>query len=376
MGSGVNVPTRTEIRDICTAKSFRRGQDYYHEGRLRELSVDRLTGGPVDVEDFTGGCLDVAHLAVGGLEVEYFVGEAFGDVLRIAGLESTRPGLATRTPISTDSESSSAEGTTDPAAGPGVGPSASVEVPVETAEVRDRTLFSTTISLLERLDDREGLLALLEEIYLERSNFCSQYVDLLFDASRDDRALSVLERGVEQFPRNQSLRRRLADVYRDREPERHHDCLAELVVRHRDWEAYDELCEVCPEAEWPSTREKIVSRIGRSGEKELIPLYLHEGNRERALEIVLERAHLRELKTYSDRLGDIDPDAYFETYRDQIAPYLAGDTGRSHYRRVIDHLQRLRELGLDDRFESFLDDLRDEHSNRPAFLDELRKADP
>jgi hypothetical protein len=34
----------------------------------------------------------------------------------------------------------------------------------------------------------------------------------------------------------------------------------------------------------------------------------------------------------------------------------------------------MEELGFDDRFEAFVEHLRETHSNRPAFLDEMDKA--
>lgn len=37
----------------------------------------------------------------------------------------------------------------------------------------------------------------------------------------------------------------------------------------------------------------------------------------------------------------------------------------------IDYLEEMCELGLDETFEAFIDNLRDKHSNRPAYLDEL-----
>ena len=52
----------------------------------------------------------------------------------------------------------------------------------------------------------------------------------------------------------------------------------------------------------------------------------------------------------------------------------AGEIGRRHYREIADHLNEMQELGPEERFEEFIDFLKEKHSNRPAFLDELEKA--
>ena len=59
---------------------------------------------------------------------------------------------------------------------------------------------------------------------------------------------------------------------------------------------------------------------------------------------------------------------------DQRVPFAAGDTGRRHYRDIADHLEEMQGLVPEARFEEFVDFLKDKHSNRPAFLDELEKA--
>jgi hypothetical protein len=77
---------------------------------------------------------------------------------------------------------------------------------------------------------------------------------------------------------------------------------------------------------------------------------------------------------HQDDIADIDPDAYFDAYRDRLEPFLSDQTGRTHYRTVIGHLERMAEIDADRELSSFVDRLKEKHSNRPAFLDELEKA--
>ena len=59
---------------------------------------------------------------------------------------------------------------------------------------------------------------------------------------------------------------------------------------------------------------------------------------------------------------------------EQLIPFAAGETGHRHYREITDHLESIQELVSDARFEEFVEFLKEKHSNRPAFLDELEKA--
>jgi hypothetical protein len=65
---------------------------------------------------------------------------------------------------------------------------------------------------------------------------------------------------------------------------------------------------------------------------------------------------------------------YFERYRELLVPFAAGETGRRHYREIANHLEEMQGLVSEERFAEFVGFLKDEHSNRPAFLDELEKA--
>jgi len=77
---------------------------------------------------------------------------------------------------------------------------------------------------------------------------------------------------------------------------------------------------------------------------------------------------------HRDPVATTAPVEYFELYRELLVPFVAGDTGRRHYREIADHLEEMRGLVPEARFEEFVDFLKDKHSNRPAFLDEPEKA--
>jgi hypothetical protein len=311
------------------------------------LYASDFTTGPLTIEDFTGGTLDVEHLAVGPLELAYFVGDAF-DELKV------------------DDPTTVEEHTVD------VEASGSNETGIDSS-LRRRSLLSTSIDLIEELGEEEAITALYEEIYLEHSQFCKQYAEHLVEQNEEERALSVVEDGLDTFGSKSSLRWIAADLYRDRQPEQYRETLKRLFLDHTEWEAYDELKDACEDQHWATIYEEIEQTL-QDDKQRLINLYVHEGDLEQAFSKVVDSEHLSWLRRYRDPIARADPEEYFEVYSERLVPFAAGETGRRHYRTIADHLEEMQPLVSADRFEEFVDFLKDEHSNRPAFLDELEKA--
>ena len=298
---------------------------------------------------FTGGALDIDRLDVGPLAVTDFVGET---------LETMREDWREEN----------------------VEPSESREATRQRAESRERPpaderhLVSTYLWVFSELEKREELQSVLGDVYAEHSDFYRQYVDLLVTDGRDDRAREVIEDGLEEFPHSAEVHRLAADFYRERDDERYRELLRTLFVRFEDWDAYDELKADCSSDEWASISHGIRTQLGRLDPGRLIDCYVHEDELEEAFETILESDDLETLRRYRDPVADVDPESYFEAYRDLLEPYLAADTGRDHYRTVIEHLRTMETLGVDDELATFVDRLTERHSNRPAFLDELEDA--
>lgn len=303
----------------------------------------------LDVEWFTGDALDsdVTCLSQGPLDVRAFVGETLADR------------LAEHTATQYMADDAVAE---HPEQGRRLRPS-------------DQGLLSTYLWVLDELDAEETREAVLAAIYTESTEFFGDYVDRLVETDASEQARTVVENGLDNLDRSQVAYRIATDFYRDRDAERYRDLLQTRFVRFEDWDAYAELKAACSDEEWQTASHAIRSQLGRRETPQLIDLYLHEDECERAFETVLESDDLDVLRAYRADVADLNPDAYFQAYRDVLEPYLAAETGRCHYRTVIDHLQEMAALGLDDRFADFLTSLREQHANRPAFHDELDKAE-
>ena len=308
-----------------------------------------FTRGPLTPDDFTGGTLDVEHPAVGTLQLEYFVGDAFEE-LRVDDPTTVEEHTVNVNPT----ESSVAETTLS-------------------SSLRVRSLVSTYIYILEQLGEEAALSTLYESVYLESSRFCKQYAERLIDEGNEERAIEVLEDGISTLRSTTSLRWLAADLYRDRDPETYRRTLKELFADHTKWEAYDELKEICDDQQWQSLYEEF-EREFEDNRQKLIRMYVHEGDLEKAFAELRESENISLVRQYRESVATVDPVEYFEFYRELLVPFAAGETGRRHYRKIADHLEEMQCLVPEARFEEFLDFLKDKHSNRPAFLDELEKA--
>ena len=314
------------------------------------LYASDFTAGPLSTDDFTGGALNVEHLAVGTLRFEYFVGDAF---------EELRVDEPTAVERHTASVEPTESGTTDTKI---------------SSSLRKRRIFSTYVYILEELGDEGVLSQLYEEIYLESDRFCKEYAQRLIDEGNEDRAIEIIEDGIHTFRSPRTLRWLAADLYEDRDMGEYRNTLKQLFLDHTEWAAYDDLKAVCTDQEWQSMYEEFERRFQRDNQKDLVSLYVHDDDFEKAFAKLKENADLSSVRQYRDPVATTAPVEYFELYRELLVPFAAGDTGRRHYRDIVDHLEEMRELVPEAGFEEFVDFLRDEHSNRPAFLDELEKA--
>jgi hypothetical protein len=314
------------------------------------LYVSDFTDGPLSTDDFTGGALDVEHLAIGTLKFEYFVCDAF---------EELRVDEPTTVEKHTASVEPTESGTTDTKI---------------SSSLQKRRIFSTYVYILQELAAEDALSQLYEEIYLESERFCKEYARRLIDEGNEDRAIEVIEGGIHTFRSPRNLRWLATELYEDRDMDEYRTTLKQLFLDHTEWAAYDDLKSICDDQEWQSIYEEFERRFEQDDRKNLISLYVHDDDLEKAFAGLKETADLSSFRQYRDPVATTAPVEYFELYRELLVPFAAGDTGRRHYRDIADHLEEIQGLVPEARFEEFVDFLKDKHSNRPAFLAELEKA--
>ncbi|WP_049913310.1 SWIM zinc finger family protein [Halococcus thailandensis] len=314
------------------------------------LHASDFTAGPLTIEEFTGETLDVAHLTVGPLELQYFVGDAFEN-FHVDAPTTVEEHTADITPSESETSTSGSP-----------------------SSLRTRRVLSSYLYLADQLGDEETVLSVYDDIYLDNARFCKQYAEQLIDRGNEERALRVVEDGLETFGSTTALQWLAADLYRERNTTAYRETLERLFLDHSEWDAYDELKASCDDERWDSIYEEIITAIADNDHRRLIDVYIHEGELEDAFAAVENSENLTWFQQYAQTVAQVDPDAYFEAYKELLVPFAAGETGRRHYREIVDHLEAMQAFASADRFDAFVEMLKDTHSNRPAFLDELDKA--
>lgn len=346
--SGVSLkPATIESRGETSEAGLRTDDDTAsdHERTDAVLYASDFTDGPLTTDDFTGGTLDVEHLAVGTLEFEYFVGDAFEE-------------LRVDEPTTVEQHTVDIEPTRSRTA----------------SSLRTRNVLSTYVYVLSELGEEDALSALYERIYLEHSQFCKQYAERLVEQEDEKRAIEVVEDGIETFRSPLSLRWLAVDLYRDENPEAYRNTLQRLFLDHAEWDAYDELNDACDEREWASIFEEFERYLEGNDRRRLIDVYVHEDKLQKAFVEVRNSQNLSWFRRYQGSVAEVDPEEYFELYKGFLVPFATDETGRRHYQEITDHLDEMQGLVSQERFEEFVGALKQKHSNRPAFLDELDKA--
>lgn len=237
-----------------------------------------------------------------------------------------------------------------------------------------RSFLSTYIYVLTELERDDALAALYEDVYLEHSTFCREYAERLLDRGDEQHAVEVVTNGIETFRSPKGLRWLAADLYRGRDPETYRETLTRHFLEHSDWEAYDELKAACEDAEWAKRYRDFERTLEDTDRRRLLAMYVREGDLQKAFDELGEQGNLSLVRRYRDPVATVDSIEYFEFYRELLVPFAANDTGRRHYREIADHLEAMAGLVSEQRFEEFVDFLKETHSNRPAFLDELENA--
>jgi len=233
------------------------------------------------------------------------------------------------------------------------------------------------VELLDRIDEQAELGVILNRHYPASRHLCLRYARLLADEGERKAAITVAEYGVDAFSGSDTvgLREFLVDQYEETDPDAFRETMIDLFVERTDWGYYDRLKAAVPDDEWEPVVDTIVDRLDSRWEADTtVDIYLREERLEDAFETVTHAGDLDLFDEYIDTVGDHDPAAYFDAYRREIKKAAAEASRRKYYRQVAEHLQTIQTLGRDRRFENLVSFLRDEYSNRPAFLDELEKA--
>jgi hypothetical protein len=142
-----------------------------------------------------------------------------------------------------------------------------------------------------------------------------------------------------------------------------------------EWRDYDKLKKACTMEEWEDVFSSLVASIkkAKGWRISVADLYLKESRHEKAMDELLKKTNLYELKKCHSVLADKFPEEYFKMYAALIVPFAERGMGRPHYQEIAMFLMAMKEiLGFEKEFDELVEDLRVRYARRPAFLDEIK----
>jgi uncharacterized Zn finger protein len=227
------------------------------------------------------------------------------------------------------------------------------------------------IYVLDKLDIASELYDIFERFYRDDVDICIKYVERLGRDGRVDEAIGIAEEGLRLFNYGESeFRRFLYEHYSNEE--RRLQNLKELFKIDKNWDDYEELKKLSGD-KWPEVREELITHFLSNGTLKSVEILLKEGMHARAMEILINSRNLYLLDNFYAQLAGRYPREYFSLYKELIPEYMDSGMGREHYRRVVYELRNMKRLGFEGEFDAFVRKLKDIHSKKPAFLDELKK---
>lgn len=149
-----------------------------------------------------------------------------------------------------------------------------------------------------------------------------------------------------------------------------------LTTHNIDW--YKALKKLYDKNEWKKQSDRLIEQLKNKNPRFhpaiIASIYIEEKQWENLWNFVCENPNLRNISKYDRWLKKHDFDALMNLYRDAILRYMEGHTGRKYYREVCGHFDRMKRLGGAAEAERLADRLKRTYSNRPAMLEEFKKA--
>jgi hypothetical protein len=240
-----------------------------------------------------------------------------------------------------------------------------------------RELLGMQLTILDRLNDEAGFYKLIERLYRKDHGFCLVYINRLKKDGRAKDAIKAAEEGVEIFPEHLTIEMRefLNKHYKKHDVNKYKRNLQFLFMQRMEWRDYDKLKKACTKDEWEDVFLSLVASIQKARGRRIsvVDLYLKEGQQEKAMDELLKKPNLYELKQYHSVLADKFPEEYFKAYAALIIPFAERGVGRPHYQEIARFLEAMKKIkGFEKEFEELVEDLRVRYARRPAFLDEIK----
>ncbi len=157
--------------------------------------------------------------------------------------------------------------------------------------------------------------------------------------------------------------------------EKQKEALLFLYIEKHDETYYDELKKLCnKDKSWNHWRDRMIQRFLKNHETHrLVRVFMHEDMTEALIKVGTEADEEYILEPIADYLAGKKQKDSFKMYKKLISCYLNKYTGRSCYHQAARWMRRMKKLGFDEEFSSFISKLRELYKKRPALLEEMTR---
>ncbi len=255
------------------------------------------------------------------------------------------------------------------------------------SEERDwPSLYHYQQAILFKLDILERLGKEEEFVQLARANADISDASLrLAEKLKSDGDVKAAIDTAEYYSKNlrepevEGLNRFLAETYEEMgNYEKAIEKYYEMYVTLDVFEYYERLRELAAQTNtWPQVFESVVNNAGKwrgSKERALSEIYLREGMHKEAAQVAFKTEDLVVLEMVAEGIKGTHPVESYELYKKLVDLYLDGHMWRASYRQAAGFLMRMKRIGFDAEFNSYVEELTGRFWRRRALIDEIRQV--
>ncbi|HZD60997.1 MAG TPA: SWIM zinc finger family protein [Anaerolineae bacterium] len=235
------------------------------------------------------------------------------------------------------------------------------------------------LDILERLGRYEEFLS-VAQANSDISDVCLRLAVKMKEYGDTDTAIDAAERCTKHFNdiEAEEISRFLVELYEERaEYDKAVETYYGMFLALGAFEYYERLRKVARKTGiWSQVFSALVANAGlkRGNREEILgEIYLREGMSTEAIEVAFASTNLTVLEMVAEGVKETHPIEAYELYRRLVDIYLNENIGRAAYQQAVGFLTRMKQIGFDAEFNSYVDALTKRFWRRKALLEEIGK---
>ena len=213
--------------------------------------------------------------------------------------------------------------------------------------------------ILQRLGDLRGAVESLSSHLLSDRDVALRYLSLLDDIPHTTDSVHAI---LEAFPHDQDVMESVLRLLPDSDPQKP-AVLSGLFKKTENWDLFFELKGLS--GDWNAELRRLSGLLSPS--HLAVEVYVREKMFPEAMKLLESLDDPALYKKFAARLSRGCPETYFDVYGSCIRRFARSRTGMEHYRRVREHLKRIRKIHPDG-FDSLLAGIRSANRGRRVLI--------